>query len=193
MSSITVDNASNIINAFKLSCNDTNEPVVDDDDSQSVSSYHDSEEEPIIEEMLFEEGPFSMFNIDEFLSDATDWNDGTDDANVEVTLTEGMQEWMGASLKRNSCLAHLLQLGLNDTLKKDNPIKLLIAESTKIVSFFGRSPKFSDMLKQRTNGMTLIKPCVTRWNSTLYSLERLVLINVKKKVQILILLKISTY
>lgn len=76
-------------------------------------------------------------------------------------------------LRRNPCLAHLLQLGINDAMKECHDLLKIVKKIGEIVNFFHKSNKYYTQLKHITNGQGLLKPVCTRWNSLYYCLERI--------------------
>ena len=110
-----------------------------------------------------------LFKLTEWMEEFGDWEKCPDNFDAEVFIGEGESDWLCTVLSRNGCKAHLLQLGINDALKVVSETVQIV---NKIIAFFGRSSKHTADLKQRTGGICLVKPNVTRWNSTFYSLER---------------------
>jgi len=162
IASITADNASNILSAFKI--HDFNKTEIDatlssnaDDDSDiyiidNVPEFDEEEENEIIE-------------------------DGEDSESHSSTIMEALSSMSNHTFRRNGCLAHLLQLGIKDAVAASLTVKTVTKKLTEVVSFFHRSPKWSSKLKAITNGMVLIRPCTTRWNSLYLCLSRMLLSN----------------
>lgn len=77
-----------------------------------------------------------------------------------------------------NCVAHSLQLAINTGLKKD-PISKVVAAASKLVGHFKHSNKAANYLREKQVQLglpqhKLLQRCVTRWNSTLDMVERLV-------------------
>jgi hypothetical protein len=77
------------------------------------------------------------------------------------------------------CFAHTLQLGVNDGLSKVRQIRDALANTRRLVGHFSHSPKATNALRQVqknqgvTTPQTLVQSVVTRWNSDLYMVKRL--------------------
>jgi len=76
-------------------------------------------------------------------------------------------------IKRLRCLAHTIQLAINDALKTDAKVSDLILYLNDIIKTFRKSPLRSDDLSNRINRQ-LIPIGQTRWNSILFAAERLI-------------------
>ena len=82
-------------------------------------------------------------------------------------------------LEHHPCVAHTLNLCVNDGLKKLADIREVIEQSRKIVNFFKNSVLASDKLEQNQinaglKPLKLKKDVVTRWNSQLIMFRRLI-------------------
>lgn len=110
-------------------------------------------------------------DVEEWMTSMAD--DFNNEVELDVEISEGINEWLGTVLPRNPCLAHLLQLAIKDSLKECPSISALIKKAQKILNFFGKSPKYTEMLRERTKGLSLLKIGITRWNSTYDGLNRL--------------------
>lgn len=95
--------------------------------------------------------------------------------NLEATelAVTGLNLYANATLKRNACLAHLLQLAVKDAITKCSFMVSISKKINDVVTFFHNSPKWTAKLKMRTNDLSLIRPVVTRWNSLYLSLQRI--------------------
>lgn len=112
-----------------------------------------------------------------------DWDDATTSTDFEEDFTEERQdssaeqkllEAFGAGdIKRNGCLAHLLQLGIRDAMNATKQVAALKKKVTDIVSFFNRRPHYKHLLKQKTGGLVLIPAVCTRWDATYYCFNRI--------------------
>lgn len=76
-------------------------------------------------------------------------------------------------LSRNPCLAHLLQLAINDALNGNRAITHCTKKIGSIVNFFHKSNKYYCEFKDFVKGRSLLKPVCTRWNSLYFCLERI--------------------
>ena len=82
--------------------------------------------------------------------------------------------------ERVSCIGHNLNLAVRDALSIPE-ISKIVAKGRKVVAYFHRSPLATGILKEKQKlllppefqGHKLIQDVVTRWNSTLDMLERL--------------------
>lgn len=74
--------------------------------------------------------------------------------------------------ERYGCVAHTLQLVVNDGLKHDKEAIAIVEYCNSIIQFFRKSNHYSTMLKKAT-GKILLTKCLTRWNSIFLALERL--------------------
>ncbi|XP_047138980.2 zinc finger BED domain-containing protein 4 [Hydra vulgaris] len=130
-------------------------------------------------------GSYTGVKISTFLKDSlNEWKIPTNKvyfvlsdnaANMKLAIKE-------AGLEKNSlsCVIHTLQLCITNKLFKHQTIvNDLIAKSRKIVTHFHHSSSSMDMLHEIQQQLklpqhSLIQDVVTRWNSTVYMLERLV-------------------
>jgi type IV secretory pathway VirB3-like protein len=115
------------------------------------------------------------------INDAEEWTSDPDFKDglgvpLEVLVTEGISEWLCKVIKKNPCLAHLLQLAIQNALRDSRFFSTLLNKVKNIINFFSKSPKFTEMLRVRTNGMSLLKIGITRWNSTYDALNRISLL-----------------
>lgn len=171
---MTADNASSILAAFRDL--ELKQPPSSDVSTENVPEEMDSvlENDPT-------SGPSnpSLDHDDELLDVGYDpaeivqdfvTNDQIDEA-IDTVITDWLKcDHTNVRKTRNSCLAHLLQLGINDALKYPQ-IAAFIKKVNTIVKWFHKSNKFHTELKE-LSGLGLIKPCDTRWNSLYHCLKR---------------------
>ena len=103
----------------------------------------------------------------------------TDNAS-NMKKAASLQEYITCSDASISCMAHTLQLAVEDGLKLDE-IKAAAANARGCVGYFNRSTVASDALEQyqiRQNPdikpLVLIQDVITRWNSMYFMFDRLV-------------------
>lgn len=150
---ITADNAANMVAAFKV--------IPDISKSLKLATMpallkvQDSEEE----DLSYNDEDMEEFDLDENLNDI---------------LYQGLTGWNHAELKRNGCLAHLLQLAIKDAMKTNALVPKLTRRVNEMVTFFSKSPMWKDALRTQTNGLLLIKPIEVRWNSTYNCFKRII-------------------
>lgn len=162
ISTIMADGGSNICKAYKeeqtvyeILDDETYEPEPDETDSDSDSETSDSADD----------------SSDE---NETEVEIGLTDSNYPTLLFSPTEEQTG--LTRKHCLCHVLNLIVNDAVKKidkNSPLDLTLARAKKVINHFKHSNNSQDKLRQRTKGGGLRMPVVTRWNSLLLALERL--------------------
>jgi hypothetical protein len=175
---VTCDNAGNILKAFQ---------IFDSDKDGDLGSEQPDEVQFYEPEILQHEEEFRFMEGD-LLDEAAEWlaqqyeiDEETEKQeseeyvpmDVEIMITEGISEWLGKVFRRNPCLAHLLQLAIKDTLRKCHFVEEIVKRVQKIINFFSKSPKFTEMLRERTKGYALLKIGITRWNSTFDALQRI--------------------
>lgn len=91
---------------------------------------------------------------------------------ITDTLAAAMTDADVRRIPRYSCLAHLLQLAVKDAINASTLVVDIMETTSKIVAFFHKSNHYYSQLKALSGQLGLLKPCVTRWNSTYYCLER---------------------
>ncbi len=106
-------------------------------------------------------------NDNELLENISEFNKTVEEDNFLETINSTTYE-------RNSCLAHLSQLGIKNAFNASEFVKALMKKVNNIVAFFGRSSQYYTKLKESNGGIALVKPCVTRWNSTYMCFKRIV-------------------
>lgn len=74
--------------------------------------------------------------------------------------------------KHLSCVAHTLQLVVNDGIKCDNNALNVSRYLEKLTEFFNRRGHWRSELKKIAD-KDLVKPVKTRWNSLFFGLQRL--------------------
>ena len=78
----------------------------------------------------------------------------------------------GSNWKHIHCVAHTINLCVDEGLQKP-AVQRVVARGCNIVSFFHRSPLATAQLK-RSRSVSLKQSAVTRWNSAVEMLKRLV-------------------
>lgn len=71
------------------------------------------------------------------------------DENLNDLLYQGLTGWNHAELKRNGCLAHLLQLAIKDGIKSNTLVPKLTRRVNELVTFFSKSPMWKDALRSK--------------------------------------------
>ena len=161
IATVTCDNASNMKKAFEL-----NEeiPVLPNTSKQNASIY---EEE-----------------VDGYDLDASEFLESnvvlTVEGETEVHEVLGDADFEDLRLTRNECRAHLAQLGIQDACRGSKLVATTANKITTIVSFFNRSTHLYTKLKEVNGGLSLIKPCTTRWNSLHECLKRFIKVTPSK-------------
>lgn len=102
--------------------------------------------------------------------DSGDLSDDIEEVNMENDFEVGELDLTG--LKRIRCLAHTLQLAINDSVKQIQAIKDMVKYLNSIITVFRKSAIRSQDLKRRIK-RSLIPIGKTRWNSILFAAERL--------------------
>lgn len=85
-------------------------------------------------------------------------------------ITKAVKDAFGRS-KHFGCVAHSLNLVVDNVIDQNKNIDEVIQKVKKIVSHFKHSQNDNDSLKSHTD-LKLIQSCETRWNSVFYMLER---------------------
>jgi hypothetical protein len=88
-----------------------------------------------------------------------------------------------SQFERNPCLAHLLQLGIRNASDFSMLVKKLSKHVNEIVAFFGRSSHFNTKLMEKTSGISLVRPCITRWNALFSCFNRIISIHKETQVR----------
>ncbi|ODM90229.1 Zinc finger BED domain-containing protein 4 [Orchesella cincta] len=171
---VTADNASAILAAFRqpenqvfqtgTSCLAQSTSVLSRTEAESSE---DETTEP--DEMLIE----SMAKFTNLVSTAEVVEDVVATKRLRSQMEKVIMDWSiceTTGLTRNSCLAHLLQLGINDGLK-NKLVSDFMKRINGIVTWFHKSPKQYTKLKSQTT-IGLVRPCETRWNSFYHCLKR---------------------
>lgn len=99
-----------------------------------------------------------------FQGEGENVDNGDDELEVPVNLP--------SHIRRNPCLAHLLQLAIRDVLAIDPTARRLVKKVSDVIAFFSRSKNSASRLKKLTT-YALVKSCETRWNSFYDCLTRL--------------------
>jgi len=95
----------------------------------------------------------------------------------QIIMTRDFQamdfELDSVGAKRLRCLAHTIQLAINDSLKSDETVSDLVQYLNTIIKVFRKSPLRSDDLSNKIKRQ-LIPIGQTRWNSILFAAERMI-------------------
>lgn len=159
---MVTDNASNMIKCFEMD-HKSGEAEIEYLDSGSNSDDGDmSEDEPEAAIESDSDCCGSESENDE-IWDTENADDNDDDYGTPDSLE--FTEHFG-------CIAHTIQLAINDALKRDQESKTFIAYIQNIMVFFKKSVRWSDELRKVTKYDVLLMG-VTRWNSTLDLIGRL--------------------
>lgn len=160
VSTITADNAANILAAFRIE-------GIDNLDGISPELFQ------IIEEQ--NEGDAQDENSDDEMEEDENEDDDWEDLNLDGELSEEEEEQMVQERKlvRNGCNSHLLQCAIKDSLNAVPAVLKLTKKVNEIVTFFHRSNFWYNKLRQQIKGLALLKPCTTRWNSLYHCLKRI--------------------
>ena len=75
-------------------------------------------------------------------------------------------------IQRIPCSAHLMQLAVKDSLKKNVWAKKIEQIVRKLTSFFNKSTSHTNKLKKLA-GVKLVKIGETRWNSLYHAIKRI--------------------
>ena len=165
--SITSDNASYLISAFELS--DQTEATLFVESSRQIEVVCAEEQEDSTESKSPED--------DDVLSSwsQSQPNEKEDPSEIEENLLYPEVILMSAaeSNKRNPCLNHLLHLGIQSVCQANPTIQSITKQVNNIVKFFRHSTFYAQQLKSKA-GLTMVKPCPTRWSSVYKSLERVI-------------------
>ena len=137
--------------------------MYDEWNEEAVISTED--DNPYEEDDLDAEDELNLINLfNEFNNEATQLEEAMKD----------IEDWTDFPLKRNACLPHLLQLAIKDAINSSCKVASVIKHVNDIVSFFSKSHKSYNILRKKISGLSLVKPCTTRWNSVYHSLKRIV-------------------
>ena len=90
-----------------------------------------------------------------------------------VAVADHVEERESTELRRNPCLAHLLQLAIKDAIKASSLVTAIVTRINKIVRFFHKSTFFYSELKAINGNLGLLKPCITRWNAQFACINRI--------------------
>jgi hypothetical protein len=99
-----------------------------------------------------------------------EWDNLIEDQEEEVCLVLAK---VLQFMQRNPCLAHLIQLAIKDSLTLSEFVTKLIRRINEIVKFFHRRSSWYSKLRSQNGNVSLLLPCVTRWNSQYHSLKRI--------------------
>lgn len=176
---VTADNASAILLAFKdnLCVPNLNKPALDESNSPGFMLEPSSGGGGSVTQSTHKESDESDDDIIN-LEDSLVEQDLITDEDIEDAMDAVIAEWSLVSAtaknqccRRNSCLAHLLQLAIKDAMshKEDSAF---VKKVNSIVTWFHKTNKYYTSLRE-ASGLALVKPCDTRWNSTYHCLKRL--------------------
>ena len=104
------------------------------------------------------------------LSDVEDIDEELDDWVPDEEGYDDQLDYEGRRLAHNGCVAHSLQLVINDSLKESSASDFLKYIRSCMV-FFKKSTKWSDKLKELTT-LDVVVSAQTRWNGMLIMLDR---------------------
>lgn len=138
----------------------TNSEVVISQQSTSFNSQQDENVSHDLDQQFDEEAESDILDFENMES-------------ITETVYDTLSELNNSCAASNGCLAHLLQLAIKDSLKKNEFASKLLDKVGKIVSFFGRSAMWTDELKKSSNGLGLVKPIDVRWNSSYLCIKRI--------------------
>ncbi len=108
-------------------------------------------------------------SIQEENNKATDDEEGGDEAIINILPDEAEQ----TGFKHLSCQSHSLQLIAKKVYGDKSPYENVVKKARNIVTYIRKSSVLVQKLLS-ASGKTLVHDCVTRWNSTLSLLQRLV-------------------
>lgn len=169
--SITTDNASNMLAAFRVFDDPDMSPTIASGPDIGAAEQQGPTE--LEDEINFDYEVGSEFqdirNL-ETETQAPDFALVIEDITSDPEINEGACQLFKTSSQHHHCLAHLLQLAIRDSLKCPI-IQNVCKKLQSIVRWFSRSNHFYTKLKDVTKN-ALISPCETRWNSMFLSLER---------------------
>jgi len=151
------DNESNMLKAVRELNNEMSLSDSDNLEQLDVDNNDEEEEDTEVTESDTE--------------DQSDQDDATSEAN-----TVSISEWQAY---RFPCMAHSLQLVVN-TMHKHDATERLITKAKVLVKTVRKSSVATTCLV-KTCGKTLVKCNATRWNNTLFMVERLLEIQVPLK------------
>jgi hypothetical protein len=160
---IVTDNGSNMIKAV----NDLKEMTSDDsgqvEESDGDRTEDSSDETEFTKHVFQAQGGKSV----------SAQSGGTSSSYAEVDDEAGEDELeIDIVLKRFPCVAHTIQLVIK-SIEKHEPTMKLIMKATHIVKSVRKSSVATQSLLEKA-GKTLVKRNSTRWNSTLFMIQRLI-------------------
>jgi len=171
-STITADNAANILSAFNIYEQRELEPFfgdlgVEPDISLQVADNTSGDKPNSIDEII------SSVIEENLANNMTDTLDDLDLHPDGDSLLHAITMWstgVHRKVRRNACLVHLLQLGIRDALKCEFA-EAFTKDINKIVSWFHKSNHYYTKLRSITD-LSLARPCETRWNSVYLCFKR---------------------
>lgn len=147
---VTCDNTASMVSAFQLD----NDPVpLVSQTGEELKMLPSNEEDQNDENLYVDLGEGE--ELDQLIEDIFDSSDHF-------------------KLERNPCLSHLLQLAIKDAIQENLPAKKMIERVNGIVGFFHKNTHYYTALRECNGNLSLLKPCITRWNAQHDSLKRLV-------------------
>lgn len=135
MGTVTADNASNVLAAFKIS-------NLDVDHVTSLTVEDDGDEEPPEIMLDTEECDINPDNTD------SEWGDLQGDHQDDEETIQ-----MDSTIERNGCLSHLLQLAVKDAFSECTLATELIQKVNRVVNFFHKSNFWYNQLKEKVNNL----------------------------------------
>jgi len=159
------DNASNISKAFNIE-----EIILDDwtfnpDESEAQGV---GQSDPMTEDNEEESGLTAV----EEVAEGHDEVEEPDDVIMARDFYPTNLEQASIGVKRLRCLAHTIQLAINDAIKTDEKVKDVVHYLNQVIKTFRKSPLKSDTLSAKIKRQ-LIPIGTTRWNSILFAAERM--------------------
>lgn len=95
----------------------------------------------------------------------------------EAAMRKAAALFMGTDADTADCLAHIIQLAINDIVESDaqQPCRSVMDRLRRVTSFVKNSPKAKAELKRECafeRFQSLVQPVKTRWSSAWYMLDR---------------------
>jgi len=129
--------------------------------------------------------------LEDIESSDNETTDNNDSSNIATTLgdpenydnvMDGMENWSNSSFERLGCNAHAIQLVLKEVVSKNKLSKEIVDCILSTVKFFHQSPRYHQKLVEKTK-LAVITPGTTRWNSTVFALQRFLVVSKEDLIQ----------